>query len=655
MKKILTLLFCILSFIVVFGQNGKRKLVPEDIYRFKNISNAKVSPEGKWVIYSIATADSSKDSRSTQLCMSSWDGKNTVQLTYGDDAVFNAQFSPEGKYISYLSSKKVDTLETSQLWLMDRRGGEGKSVTKIEGDIEEYCWSPDGTKILFQIKDVAPKPMGKAKTTAPYVINDYKFKTDVEGYLTGRKSHLYVFDILTHKLVQITKGNYDETDASWSPDCSSIVFVSNRTADGDRNSNTDIYLTEAKADAPIKQLTVWKGIDANPKFSPDGKNICYERSVSEENFINYDQSVLAIMNSDGKTSRLLTNTLDRPCTHADWSSDSKSVYFLVEDDRQVYISSVNVVSGAIKKVIDGDRSFLDVKYSVDGILTLMSDSYHTRNLYVLEKDKLRQITFLNDDFLKEINLAKVSGFKSIGKDSVEVSGLLTRSETKKMPLLLFIHGGPVGQDQYEFDMEAQLLASAGYAVAQVNYRGSNGKGVNFSKAIYGDWGNKEVIDLLGATDYLVKTGVADENKLGIGGWSYGGILTDYTIASDTRFKAAISGAGSAMQLSLYGVDMYMLQWNEEIGLPWEKPEVYTKLSYPFLKANKIKTPTLFMVGEKDFNVPAAGSEQMYAALKTLKIPTQLVVYPNQFHGLTTISYQIDRMNRFIKWYNQYLK
>jgi dipeptidyl aminopeptidase/acylaminoacyl peptidase len=257
-----------------------------------------------------------------------------------------------------------------------------------------------------------------------------------------------------------------------------------------------------------------------------------------------------------------------------------------------------------------------------------------------------------------VQLAHVTGFQSTSKDGTKVSGVLYRPDstsTKKMPFILFVHGGPVAQDDYSFDGTCQVLASAGYAVAAVNYRGSSGRGIEYTKAIAADWGNKEVIDLHGAVDELVKRGIADPDKLGVGGWSYGGITTDFLIASDTRFKAAASGAGSALQIANYGIDQYILQYDNELGQPWKNIDVYNKISYPFLHADRIKTPVLFMSGLKDFNVPTAGSEQMYQALKSLGVPAELILYPNQNHGISIPSYQVDRVERYIKWYDKYLK
>ena len=196
---------------------------------------------------------------------------------------------------------------------------------------------------------------------------------------------------------------------------------------------------------------------------------------------------------------------------------------------------------------------------------------------------------------------------------------------------------------------------SGYEVLAVNYRGSNGRGSAYQKAIYADWGNKEVQDLLGAVDEAVKVGAADPARLGIGGWSYGGILTDYSIATTPRFKAAISGAGSALQLSMYGSDQYVSQYNLELGAPWKSQDLWIKLSYPFFHADRISTPTLFMGGSSDFNVPVIGGEQMYEALRTLGVATELVIYPGQHHGISLPSYRVDRLRRYAAWYDRFLK
>ena len=661
MKKTLITFILMICIGMIQAQQPARKLTPNDVYRLQNISGPKVSPEGKWVLYNLATPDSAKNKSQTDLFMVSWDGKENVQLTFSEEGESNAQFSPDGKYISYLSSKKIDSIDNAQLWLMDRRGGEAKQLTKIKGDLKDYQWSADGSKIVLVIKDEDEAAKKKPKIKAPIVANRYHFKQDIEGYVNNRTTHLHILTLSDGKIEQLTTGEYNETSPSWSPDGSKIVFVSKRTEDADRNNNEDLYVTDVKKGSEIKQLTTWKGKDTQPQWSRDGKHIGFLRSTADDTFVNYDQNILAVMQADGSNIKLFTKELDRPVSNFRWAKDNQSIGFLVDDDRQTYISTVTVSGGKITKLQGGDRSFSDLEsHPSGGWLTSMSDPKNPANLFTIIKGSLNQITQVNEKWMSRIDLANVSGFKSQSKDGTPISGLLYKPSdagNRKLPLILFIHGGPVAQDDFGFDFTRQILAAGGYAVAAVNYRGSNGRGLAFSKAIYADWGNLEVQDLLGATDHLVKEGIVDSNKLGIGGWSYGGILTNYTIAKDTRFKAACSGAGSSMQLSMYGLDQYLLQWNEEIGLPWVQKDLdkYMKLSYPFTQADRIKTPTLFMVGQNDFNVPAAGSEQMFAALKTLKIPTELVIYPDQFHGIQILSYQADRLKRYLDWYNKYLK
>lgn len=633
-------------------------MTPQDIYRLQTISDPQLSPDGKWASYIVSTVDTTKDKRNADIWMVSWDGSQSVQLTSGPEGETKPRFSPDGNFISFVATRQGTT--KAQLWLMDRRGGEAKKLTDLKTDLEDYEWAPDGKKIALVLRDPDYADSAKTKVRKPYVLDRYHFKGDMKGYLEKSPVHLYLFDVATKKLDTLTTGVYDETSPAFSPDGSQLAFVSNRTEDPDKNQNTDIYVIDARKGAKPKQLTTWTGYDSDPVWSPNGKQIAYLRSTASGNFLMYDQPILATLAKDGGEPTLLSKTLDRPVRNPRWSKDGQTIGVLVEDDRQVYVGQFAVSTGKFTKVVSGNRTFDDLEPgAVGSYVSLVSDPQTPGELYAIENGTPRRLTHLQDAFLAPLELATVEGFTSRSKDGTQVSNLLFRPvntpTSKKVPALLFIHGGPVGQDNYGFDLTRQLLAAGGYAVVAVNYRGSNGRGLEYTKAIYADWGNKEVLDILGATDYLVEKGIADPERLGIGGWSYGGILTNYTIATDPRFKAAASGAGSSLQLSMYGIDQYTNQYENELGAPWKNTDKWLKLSYPFLKADRIKTPTLFMASEKDFNVPVAGSEQMYQALRSLDIPTQLIIYPGQFHGITTPSYQKDRVERYLKWFDKYVK
>ncbi|MBZ0089489.1 MAG: alpha/beta fold hydrolase, partial [Thermoanaerobaculia bacterium] len=328
--------------------------------------------------------------------------------------------------------------------------------------------------------------------------------------------------------------------------------------------------------------------------------------------------------------------------------------------RASWIGRVAAVGGAVELLTSGRRVASAPSLGRDGAMAvLMSTPAAPAEVYALDQGELRPLSHQNDALLAGLRLGITEDFTSTSSDGTVVHGLMVKPADfvagRRYPTLLHIHGGPNGQDDWSFGFDRELYAAHGYVVLEINYRGSSGRGEAFQKAIYADWGGKEVIDLLGAVDAAVRIGVADPERLGLGGWSYGGILTNYVIASDPRFKAAISGASSSLQLGMYGLDQYVIQYETELGRPWEAPEAWMKVSYPFFQADRIRTPTLFLCGEQDFNVPLAGVEQMYQALKSLNVETQLVLYPGQFHGLTTPSYQRDRFERFLAWWNQYLQ
>lgn len=633
----------------------KRLIKPEDVYRLKSISSPKLSPDGKWILYGLSKADSAKDRYESKLYMLSSDGSETIQLT-DERTAGSPAWSPDNKYISFLSKSKVET-EPSQLFLMNRKGGEPMQLTHIKGEIFRYKWFEDGQRILLEIRDPNTADTAKTKIRKPYEINRFHFKDDVDGYLDERNVHLYVFDINTKKLDTLTKGNKNETNASISRDGRFICYVSNITADPDRNANTDIFLMNVST-KKAEQLTTYAGPDNNPEFSPDGSMISFSRSTGLGNFTMYELSELHVYTVASKAITNLSAALDRSIEDASWSTDSKYIYGLIEDDRKQNIIAFDVAAKSNKLVTNEMGAYSSIEVGSNGeLLALYSDVNTPNEIYLTKENGFKRLTHISTEFLAPLKPIYVKGIEAIASDKNNVSGILylPDSTAKNLPLVLFIHGGPVAQDQFAFDMSRQVLAGAGYAVAAVNYRGSSGRGKEYTKTIYADWGNKEVKDIIAIANKLIADGVADANKLGIGGWSYGGILTNYTIATDTRFKAGVSGAGSSFQLSLYGSDQYINQYEEELGKPWKNPKKWMELSYPFYKVEQIKTPTLFMASEDDFNVPVIGAEQMYQAFKSTGIPTELVIYPNQHHGVRVPSYIVHRYYKHINWYGKYLR
>ncbi|MBI2404546.1 MAG: S9 family peptidase [Gemmatimonadetes bacterium] len=643
---------------------ARRPVNVNDLFRLRTVRDVQISPEGEWVAYVVGTLDSARDRSNTDLYMVSWDGSRTVQLTFTPEGESSPRWSPDGKYLSLVASRG-ESRSGGQIWLLDRAGGEAQKLTDLKSGVSDYQWSPDSKRIVIvaQDPDSAAQAGGdsaRSRTAKPIVIDRYQFKQDGQGYLGNRRSHLYLFDVATKKPEQLTSGRYNENNPSWSPDGRFIAFVSERAPDPDRVNDANIYVLEARAGAEPRQLTSWPGPDGGrPTWSPDGKWVAYLQG-SEPQYSAYSLNKLAVVPMDGSGARVLTAALDRPVSQPEWTSDSDAIIGLVTDDRVVYPARIRVSDGAVERLLDGRRVVSGVAISSNGRVAVLAGSATQPNeIYALEGGTLRALTHENDAWVAEVELGVTEDFSAKSKDGTIVNGLLVKpagyqAETR-YPTLLRIHGGPNGQDQHAFNFERELFAANGYAVIAANYRGSSGRGAAYQKAIYADWGNKEVQDLLAAVDYVVAMDVADPDRLGIGGWSYGGILTDYTIATTTRFKAATSGAGSALQTSMYGVDQYIYQYDTEVGPPWKNQALWEKISYPFWRADRIKTPTLFLGGEQDFNVPIAGGEQMYQALRSQHIDTQLIIYPGQFHGITTPSYQRDRLERYLAWYAKYLK
>jgi dipeptidyl aminopeptidase/acylaminoacyl peptidase len=650
-------------------ESGLRVFLPEDVHRIREVGDLSISPDGDWIAYSVGTADPDKDEYSSDLHMVRWDGEESIQLTHtADSGESHPRFSPDGKYLAFIAARNDgadededdDPATKGQVWLLNRAGGEARRLTEMPGGVSGFEWSPDSTRLVLVSNDPEePKDEDATHDTPkPIVIDRYQFKRDRVGYLVDRYRRLYLFDIASNAATLLTPGPYDSTEPAWSPDGDSIAFVSKRQGDPDRHQNTDIYVIEAAANAEPRQLTTWEGADSSPTFSPDGRRIAYLQG-GPPRYAWYDPDQVAVIDVAGGEPELPTADLDRYVSSPRWARNGRTIYFLAEGDRTNSVVSVPARGGRLTTLFpDRDTPGIARSFDVgrDGIAVV--SGFGNRPAEIYRADDGRRLTGHNDALVADIDWATVEGFDAISPDGTRVGSMLLKPpgyvEGRPYPTIAYVHGGPVSQDGYDFDYLSQALAAQGYLVVNPNYRGSSGRGRDFSRAIYADWGNLEIQDIHAVMDKLVEDGLADPERLGIGGWSYGGINTNFAIASDTRFAAAVSGSSASNYIAGYGTDQYIWQYENELGLPWETPEAYFDISYPFFKADRIKTPTLFMCGALDFNVPLINSEQMYQALRSLNVPTQLVIYPGQYHGLDKPSYVEDRLDRMIEWYGRFL-
>jgi dipeptidyl aminopeptidase/acylaminoacyl peptidase len=651
---------------------AKRGMNLDDLAKLERVGDPQVSPDGAWIAYTVSKVDVGEDKGSNQLWMVSWDGKQDVQLTFSKDGAGGPQWSPDGKWLAFTSGREGEA-KGSQVWVLDRRGGEAQQLTNVKEDLGGFKWSPDSKTLLLTVTEKdepEPDKGAKPKAPKPIVIDRFHFKEDREGFLTDKESHLFLFDVATKKLTKLTNGPangptaYGESGGVWSPDGKMIAFVSNQSApEPDRVANPDVFVVDARAGATPRKLTTFLGTDSGPlAWTLDEKNIIYRQGTAAHYSI-YDLRQMAMISVAGgaaQTPTMLAPKLDKWVGAPVLSADGKSVLTDVPEDREQYAAEISLDgSGKVKRLTEGSGVVSGIDEAGGHAALLWSTDATPNEVYALEDGKLRKLTGHNDALMATLLVSPTENIEAKTKDGNDAHGLLTMpvgyAAGTKAPMILFIHGGPTAQDEHGFDPIRQLFASHGYAVLNVNYRGSTGRGQAYSAAINADWGNKEVLDLMAVTDAAVATGKINEDQMGVGGWSYGGILTDYTIASTNRFKAASSGAGMGNLLGFYGIDQYILQYENELEPPWKNLDLYIKLSYPFLHADRIKTPTLFMGGDKDFNVPLEGGEQMYEALRSVGTPAELIVYPGQFHGFTRPSYIKARYQSWFDWYDKYVR
>jgi len=649
-----------------------RNLSVDDYFRIKEVADAQVSPEGKWVAYTVKTHRQKEDDSEERIWMTPAAGGDAIPLTAPGSCSSHPRWSPDGKFLAFLR-QRGDCEGAKQVWILNREGGEPERLTEAEQGVKDFAWSPgsDRLALVLQDPDAEEREAKKHKDgeaansdamTQPWVIDRLHFKEDEIGYLDHRRTHLYIFTIAGRQLTQITSGDYDDIEPAWSPDGRSLAFTSNRSENPDSNYNTNIWIVAADntdRGKNLERVSANPGTDDSPAWSPDGKWIAFTTQL-EPRLIERATVHLAIAPATGGKAKVLTHSIDRNVYAPRFSPDGKYVCFMADDDGAQNLLQISAAGGEVTRLIAGRRRVDSFSASANGsIAAIVGELARPDEVYLLPPNgELRRLTATNDALMSQIRLGSAEYVHFKSKDGTVVAGYFFEppdaTPGKKSPAILWLHGGPVAEYYAEFDFRAWLLAANGYLVMMPNPRGSSGYGQEFCAATYADWGNKDYEDNMAAVDFAIEQGLADPDRLGVGGHSYGAIATNWIITKTDRFKAAISNAGEFLNITNYGHDEYSIDWEIELGLPWENRALWEKLS-PFNSVAKIRTPTLVLGGDEDWNCPIINGEQLYQSLRRLGVPTLLVVYPGESHEFEQPSFVKDYYQRYLFWFGHYVK
>jgi dipeptidyl aminopeptidase/acylaminoacyl peptidase/tetratricopeptide (TPR) repeat protein len=661
----------VLSALVLFpaatlpAADAPRPLAVDDLYALKTVADPRLAPDAQSVAYTVTWLDAEEDAQQTDVWLAPISGGEPTRLTTGPKSASKPRFSPDGRWIAYLAAPRDAKSGPRQVFLLPRAGGEPAKLTSFLGGVTDLDWAPDGRRLALLVNDpeadAAEAKGDREKSPRPIVTRRLQFMRDTVGYLKDQRTHVHVFDVEKKTSFPLTSGPFDDSDPEWSPDGEWIAFVSNRTLpDPDRTVDTDVFVVRSRPGEVPRAVTGAPARETSPAWSPDGKWIAYVQGGDPDDLW-YGASHVAVVSAEGGPPRPLTQALDRNVYDPVFSPDGRFVLFRLEDGGNEHLARVSADGGPTDRVVGGEREVEAFDVAKSGtIVVLESTSAQPAEISSVSGGDLARVTRVNDAFLQGRRLGRVERFRTQSRDGTPVDGFLTlppdHAAGKKLPTVLRIHGGPASQYTTGFQLEWQILAAAGYAVVAANPRGSTGYGTAFSRAIWADWGNKDHEDVMAAVQHAVTEGVADPDRLGVGGWSYGGMLTNYVISKSDRFKAAVSGSSISNILAGYGTDHYQYHYEVELGLPWKSREVWSSLSSPFFDVEKIGAATLFLCGDKDMNVPLLNTEQMYQAVRRVgKVPTELVVYPGEWHGLKRPSFLKDRLTRYLAWYDTYLK
>lgn len=662
---------------------AKRRITAEDLYRFHLVKDLRISPDGKHVVYVVERVDRKTEKKHTNLWLVSTRGGAPKPFTTGDHRDFMPRWSPDGRTLAFLSNREDE--KQPQIYLIDLDGGEARRLTDFRGEVGEMVWSPDGTRLLIQFRKKDPEivamekdPKKRERGLVERHITRMFYKLDGYGFLPKDRWHLYLVDVRTGKMTQLTDGPYDETGPTFTPDGKWIVFVSNRSEDPERDPDAvDLWRIPATG-GDMERIPTPYGPKHAPSVSPDGRFIAYYGHEGKNEW--WRNQSLWVVPWEGGEAQNLTQAHDlhtavdiindvigawatpRPL----WSPDGETLYFPVALHGKVQVRRIRRDGSAMETLIDEPAAvgFFDLDRAGQRLAYFMGTLTDPGQVYVLDlrRRRSRQLTRLNP-WLRRVDLGTVEEVWFTGKDGYRLQGWIVKppdfDPAKQYPAIMEIHGGPQTQYGFAFMHEFYYLAAQGFVVGFSNPRGGRGYGEEHTRAIWGRWGTYDYEDLMAWADYLEQLPYIDPKRMGVTGGSYGGYMTLWIIGHTNRFRAAVAQRVVSNFISMWGTSDFnwVFQNPLQAGPPWEDLQKYWERS-PIAYLGNAETPTLIIHSEQDHRTPIEQGEQAYIALKYKGVPTAFVRFPGEPHGLSRVGRtdrRIARLNHILRWFQTYLK
>lgn len=651
----------------------KQPLTIQDLMKVKRISEPQISPDGHWLAFTVGVVDVDKNATDRQIYVVPVAGGAPRQLTTEGNNT-RALWSPDSKKIAFLSTRK----DGKQVWIMNADGTGARQVTRLSTEADGHVWSPDGKRLVFisavypdcqddacNEKRIKAEKDSKVKARI-YTALLYRHWDEWQG---KRRKHLMTIPEEGGLVKDLTPGiQYDippfslagGEDFAVSPDGAEVAYTANLDAEQATSTNSEIYTVSIEG-GEAKKVSTSPGADNGPQYSPDGKYLAW-RMQARAGFES-DRWRLVVMGRETGAIEPLTETIDRNIDSFAWHPDSRRIAFIQEDRGRHSAHLIPVGGGGTRALTQGASTIGDLQFSADGKTLIYTEQSGAAPSEIFKASSTggapTAMTRLNDALLSRYDLGKYEEFNVSGAEGAQVHSFLLKppafDTTKKYPVLMLIHGGPQGawSESFSYRWNPQIFAAAGFVVVMPNPRGSTGYGQRFTDEISGDWGGKVYDDIMAVTDYVANLPYVDNERMAAAGGSYGGYMVNWLLGHTNRFKALVSHAGVYDLRSMGGEteELWFTTW-EFKGMPWQSPDVYEKWS-PSSFAQNFKTPTLVIHGELDFRVPYGQGLQLFTALQANKVPSKLLIYPDEGHWITKPQNSLLWYDQFIGWVKEW--